>query len=123
MSVLDQILAAVRADLAERESEHPLDEVKESARLVASALDPLPVFRAPGVSVVAEVGRATPGRGTPAPVPDTVALARDCAAGGAAAISVVTEHRLFGGSLHDLREVPAAVDIPVLCNDLIISSY
>lgn len=123
MSVPDRILADLQADLAERESEHPLDEVKESARLVPSALDPLPVFRAPGVSVMAEVKRATPGRGALAPVPDPAALARDYAAGGAAAISVVTEHRLFGGSRQDLREVRAAVDIPVLCNDLIISSY
>ena len=123
VSVLDQILADVRADLAQREADRPLEAVKEATRLVPSAIDPLPVFRAPGVSVIAEVKRVSPSRGHLAPITDAASLARDYAAGGAAAISVLTEARRFGGSLDDLREVRAAVEIPVLCKDFIVSSY
>ena len=123
VSVLDQILADVRADVAQREAARPLDAVKEAARLVPSAIDPLPVFRAPGVSIIAEVKRVSPSRGQLAPISDPAALARDYANGGAAAISVLTEGRRFGGSLDDLREVRAAVDLPVLCKDFVVSSY
>lgn len=122
-SVLDQILADVRVDLAQREAEQPLDQVKDAARLVPSAIDPLPVFRASGVSVIAEVKRASPSRGTFAAIADPAALASAYAAGGAAAVSVLTERSRFGGSLEDLRAVRAAVEVPVLCKDFIVSSY
>ncbi|HLL07123.1 MAG TPA: indole-3-glycerol phosphate synthase TrpC [Nocardioidaceae bacterium] len=123
MSVLDQILAGARADLAEREERVPLDAVKAAARLMPSAIDPLPALRAAGVSVIAEVKRASPSRGELSAIADPAALARDYEAGGAVAISVVTERHRFGGSFDDLREVRAAVDVPVLCKDFIVSSY
>jgi indole-3-glycerol phosphate synthase len=123
VSVLDQILAGARADLAEREERVPLDAVKAAARLMPSAIDPLPALRAPGVSVIAEVKRASPSRGELSAIADPAALARDYEAGGAVAISVVTERHRFGGSFDDLREVRAAVDVPVLCKDFIVSSY
>ena len=50
-------------------------------------------------------------------------MARDYQDGGAATISVLTEQRRFGGSLDDLRAVRAAVSIPVLRKDFIVSSY
>ena len=123
MSVLDQILADARADLAEREERVPLDTVKAAARLMPSAIDPLPALRAPGVSVIAEVKRASPSRGQLSAIADPAALARDYEAGGAVAISVVTERHRFGGSFDDLREVRAVVDVPLLCKDFIVSSY
>lgn len=55
-----------------------------------------------------------------APQPDVVALARSYEAAGAAAISVLTEPRHWGGSLKDLRAVRSAVKIPVLCKDVIV---
>ncbi len=123
MSVLDEILAGVRLDLEAREAAVPLDAVKELAGRQRSALDPMPVLRSPGVSIIAEVKRASPSKGTLAPIRDPAALACDYARGGAAAISVVTERRRFGGALDDLREVRSRVDVPVLCKDFIVSSY
>ena len=123
MSVLEEILAGVRLDLAERESAVPLDEVKRRASGQRCALDPLPVFRAGGVSIIAEVKRSSPSRGAMATIPDPAALASDYAEGGAAAISVVTEQRHFGGSLDDLRAVRDRVDVPLLRKDFIVSSY
>ncbi|HET8716646.1 MAG TPA: indole-3-glycerol phosphate synthase TrpC [Nocardioidaceae bacterium] len=123
MSVLDEIIDGVRLDLAEREARTPLDAVKEAARRAPDARDPMPAFRAAGVSVIAEVKRSSPSKGALAPIADPAALAADYAAGGAATISVLTEQRRFGGSLEDLRNVRRAVDIPVLRKDFIVTSY
>ena len=123
MSVLDEIIDGVRIDLADRESAVPLPELKEAARRAPDALDPMPAFRASGVSVIAEVKRSSPSRGALATIDDPAGLARDYQAGGAATISVVTEQRRFGGSLADLEAVRAAVDIPVLRKDFIVTSY
>jgi indole-3-glycerol phosphate synthase len=123
MSVLDDIIEGVRADLAEREAQTPLEDVKAAARRAVDAIDPLPAFRAPGVSVIAEVKRASPSRGPLADIADPAGLAAEYAAGGAAAISVLTERRRFGGSLADLRAVRGVVDVPVLRKDFVVSSY
>jgi indole-3-glycerol phosphate synthase len=123
MSVLDEIVDGVRLDLAERQAQTPLDELKEAARRAPDALDPMPAFRSPGVSVIAEVKRSSPSKGSLAEITDPAALAASYAAGGAATISVLTERRRFGGSLDDLRAVRAAVDVPVLRKDFIVTSY
>ena len=123
MSVLDDIIDGVRIDLAERQSLLAPDEVRLVADQAAPALDPLPAFRAPGVSVIAEVKRSSPSKGALAEIPDPAALAADYAAGGAAAISVLTERRRFGGSLEDLRAVRRQVSVPVLRKDFIVTPY
>jgi indole-3-glycerol phosphate synthase len=123
MSVLDEIVDGVRVDLAERQAAVPLEDLKEAARRAPEAIDPMPAFRGPGVSVIAEVKRSSPSKGALAAISDPAALARDYAAGGAATISVLTEARRFGGSLDDLRAVRAAVDVPVLRKDFIVTSY
>jgi len=122
-SVLDDIVAGVRVDLAGRESALPLAEVRARLADAPPHLDPMPHFRAPGSSVVAEVKRRSPSKGALADIPDPAALAASYARGGAAAISVLTEERRFGGSLDDLRAVRAAVDVPVLRKDFIVASY
>ena len=123
MSVLDEILSGVRADLEVRQRAVPLDELKAAAARRDPALDPLPAYRSDGISVIAEVKRASPSRGSIATIADPAALARDYAAGGAATISVLTEFRRFGGTLEDLRSVRAAVDVPVLRKDFVVTSY
>jgi indole-3-glycerol phosphate synthase len=123
MSVLDEIIDGVRLDLADREAATPLDDLKETARRQREALDPMPVFRADGVSVIAEVKRESPSRGPLASIDDPAALAASYEAGGAATISVLTEERRFGGSLADLDAVRAAVTVPVLRKDFIVTSY
>ena len=123
MSVLDQIIVGVREDLAGREASRPLADVRAALADVDPARDPMPHFRAPGSSVIAEVKRKSPSKGELADIPDPAALATAYAAGGAAAISVLTEQRRFGGSLDDLVAVRAAVDTPVLRKDFIVTSY
>ena len=123
MSVLDEIVAGVRVDLAERESATSLADLRAALADVDPPRDPMPHLRAPGSSVIAEVKRRSPSKGDLADIPDPAALAQRYAAGGAAAISVLTEQRRFGGSLDDLRAVRAAVDVPVLRKDFIVTTY
>ncbi|TYP84915.1 indole-3-glycerol phosphate synthase TrpC [Blastococcus xanthinilyticus] len=123
MTVLDEIVVGVRADLAAREALRPLEEIKAAARDAAPARDALAALRAPGVGVIAEVKRRSPSKGDLADIADPAALARQYAAGGARVISVLTERRRFGGSQADLAAVRAVVDVPVLCKDFVVSSY
>lgn len=123
MSVLDDILAGVRADLAERQSQVSLDELKARAATRPPCRNAIPVLRGDSVAVIAEVKRSSPSKGALATIADPAALAADYEMGGAAVISVLTEQRRFGGSLDDLVAVRLAVDVPVLRKDFIVSSY
>ena len=123
-TVLNEILDGVREDLAFREAQTPLTELKSRVQQVAPALDALAALRAGfGVNVIAEVKRSSPSKGALAMIADPGGLAADYAAGGACLISVLTERRRFGGSLEDLAAVRAAVEIPVLRKDFMVSSY
>ncbi len=123
MSVLDGILEGVREDLAQRQSEISLAELKARVSDAPPTLDPLPRFRSPEVSIIAEVKRRSPSKGSLAEIPDPASLAGEYAKGGASAISVLTEQRRFGGSLADLAAVRKTVDIPVLRKDFIVTPY
>jgi indole-3-glycerol phosphate synthase len=123
VSVLDDIVDGVRRDLAEREAAVSVADLRAALGDVDPPRDPMPRLREPGSSVIAEVKRRSPSKGDLADIPDPAALAVEYAAGGAAAISVLTEQRRFGGSLADLRAVRAAVDVPLLRKDFIVTSY
>src|SRR4051794_16398610 len=123
MSVLDDIVAGVRDDLAARQAK--VSEADLRARILDAppARDPMPAFGRPGSSVIAEVKRRSPSRGDLADIPDPAVLAASYERGGAAAISVLTEGRRFGGSLADLDAVRAAVDTPLLRKDFMVEPY
>ena len=121
--MLDEILAGVREDVAAREAQVPLEQIKQLALEAPPPLDAYTALRAPGVGVIAEVKRASPSKGPLAEIPDPAELAREYAAGGARCVSVLTEKRWFGGSLEDLAAVRSAIDVPVLRKDFIVSSY
>ena len=123
MSVLDDIIVGVREDLEERRGGVSESALYEQIDLVPRALDPLPAFREPHLSVIAEVKRRSPSKGDLAEIADPAALAAQYAAGGADAISVLTEQRRFGGSLADLEAVRAAVDVPLLRKDFVVGEY
>jgi indole-3-glycerol phosphate synthase len=123
VSVLDEILEGVRADLAARQRSVPLERLKEAARGTASPRDALAALSGDDVAVIAEVKRASPSKGALAAIADPATLAMDYEAGGARVISVLTEPRRFGGSLEDLAAVREAVNVPLLRKDFVISSY
>jgi indole-3-glycerol phosphate synthase len=121
--VLDEIIAGVREDLVDRQQQVPLDALKERASRAVPAQDADARLRQPGVAVIAEVKRSSPSAGAIADIADPASLAGDYERGGASVISVLTEPRRFNGSLDDLVSVRAAVDIPVLRKDFIVTSY
>ena len=75
------------------------------------------------VNVIAECKRRSPSRGVLAAQYDPVAIARQYEAGGAAAISVLTEPTFFDGTLDHLAAVRAAVQVPLLRKDFIVDDY
>ena len=124
MSVLDDIIVGVREDLAERQRRVSEEELRQRiADQAAPARDPLPGFRSSGLSVISEVKRRSPSKGHLAEIPDPAVLASAYAAGGADAISVLTEQRRFSGSLADFDEVRAAVATPLLRKDFVVTDY
>lgn len=124
MTVLDDILAGVREDLVSRQAETSLEALQALATARPSALAAESALREGGtVKIIAEVKRSSPSKGALAAIADPAGLAADYESGGACVISVLTEQRRFGGSLADLAAVRAAVDIPVLRKDFIVSAY
>ena len=125
MSVLDDIIVGVLEDLKEREDRVPLSRVKEMEQSVPEAKDALSALRNRdgAVKIISEVKRSSPSKGALARIPDPAALASVYEAGGASVVSVLTEQRRFHGSLADLDAVRAAVDIPILRKDFIVTPY
>lgn len=124
MTVLEDIIVGVREDLAQREAALPLAELRARAADQPPAKDAVGALRRDDlVTVIAEVKRSSPSKGSLADIADPASLARDYEAGGAAVISVLTEQRRFGGSLADLDAVRAVVDVPVLRKDFVVTPY
>ena len=123
MTVLDEILAGVREDVAQRRDHVTLDDLKARAARREGPRECLTALRREGVQVIAEVKRSSPSRGALAAIPDPADLAQRYEAGGAHMISVLTEERRFGGSLADLEAVREAVELPILRKDFVVSSY
>jgi indole-3-glycerol phosphate synthase len=121
--VLGDILMGVRADLSQRQHAVPLEHLKERAARLPSPRDGVAALKRDAVTVIAEVKRSSPSRGQLAPIADPAGLAAEYAAGGASAISVLTETRRFHGSLDDLDAVRKVVEIPILRKDFVVSSY
>ena len=116
MGFLTDLLDRVRRDL----QEHPLDDAALMARV--SAMPPSrdlerALRTAEPPALIAEVKRASPSAGVIADDVNPSVLARGYEAGGATAISVLTEPRHFHGSLADLQAVRSSVSLPVLRKD------
>ncbi|MBM3189917.1 MAG: indole-3-glycerol phosphate synthase TrpC [Chloroflexi bacterium] len=126
--ILDQIVADTRLALARRKEALPESALRERVRALPPTLDLCAALRGPGVSIIAEIKRASPSRGAISPSLEPARLAADYARAGAEAISVLTEGSRFGGSLADLAEArrglaEAGLMRPILRKDFILDSY
>src|SRR5262245_9686509 len=124
MDILDRIVQAKRAQVAR-------DKEKVSPRRlieVATGAPPAREFTAalgrPGrLNVIAEIKKASPSRGEIQPRAHAESVAKAYEAGGAAALSVLTESGFFHGAPEDLAEAKRAVSVPVLRKDFILDEY
>jgi len=124
MNFLDVILQEKARELARAKAACSEAEMR---RRGAARTTPFRGFeaalRAEGVRVVAEIKRASPSKGDLAPDLDPSTVAAAYEAGGATALSVLTEPAFFKGSIHDLQTARDAVSIPVLRKDFIVDAY
>src|SRR5438045_137818 len=123
MSSLDELVAGAREDARRRQEEVPLETLRsrlggrEGARPFSEALV------RPGLSLIAEFKRRSPSAGELRPAVGVADTVRAYERGGAAALSILTEERQFGGSLHDLRAAREASDLPILRKDFVVDPY
>jgi indole-3-glycerol phosphate synthase len=123
--LLRTIVAATERIVHIRREHEPLADVERRAAAATprGALFESALGTAARVNVIAECKRRSPSRGVLAPTYDPVAIARQYEAGGAAAISVLTEPTFFDGALEHLAAVRAAVGVPLLRKDFIVDDY
>ncbi len=117
MSLLAEIVEQKRLEVASRKIAPRLANALPETRDFAGAL------RRPGLSVVAEIKRRSPSRGAIREGLDPAEVAHEYAAAGAAALSVLTESRWFGGSDGDLSQARDATPLPVLRKDFTIDAF
>ena len=127
MDFLSEIIEQKKARLAGAKQKRPVTDLIAQAHDVRQSSRPHALRGAMQVrgrvNVIAEIKRASPSRGVIRDRVEPASLARSYEAGGAAAISVLTEEDRFQGSLADLCEVRAAVSIPVLRKDFIFDEF
>ncbi len=121
--ILDDIIAHKCEEVAAAKRARPLAEVREQAKAAPAARDLRSALRLKGISLIAEVKRASPSRGAILPDVDAVELAALYEQCGARAISVLTDAKFFQGSLADLTAVRQHVAVPVLRKEFIIDEY
>ena len=126
MNILEKITERTKERIEEEKKIVPLEEVRRQAE-EKGIKDQIPVFeqalRAEGLSFICEVKKASPSKGLIAPDFPYVEIARDYEAGGAAAISCLTEPFWFRGSDEYLKEIVQNVSIPVLRKDFTCGEY
>jgi indole-3-glycerol phosphate synthase len=123
-SVLETIVAASRARVAEEKARAPLGVVRQAAERAGSARPFGAALSRPGrVSVIAEHKRRSPSRGAIREDLAPADVARRYEAAGAAALSVLTEGPHFGGSLEHLVQAREATILPVLRKDFVVDPW
>src|SRR5262249_21823626 len=122
--ILDDILARKRDDVAARRRATPIPALRDRPLYAA----PRRGFRValaarPAPAVIAEIKRASPSRGRIREAFDPAALARSSAAGGADALSVLTDTPFFQGALDHLAAAHQATGLPCLEKDFVVDPY
>ena len=122
MGVLDQILAVKRDEVTVLHRPQTQDLLRRTALAAPPARDfTAALRRADGrLAVISEIKRQSPSKGVLASELDAVVTAKEYERGGAAAISVLTDHVFFGGTIEDLQSVSTGVALPVLRKDFTI---
>lgn len=122
--MLEELFRGALLDSAERRETLSLSEIEKLALAKQAPPNFVDALKSgSGISVIAEIKRASPSRGVLSNIPEPTLLAKQYADAGAAAISVLTEQRRFGGKPSDLQAVSEAVTLPTLRKDFIAEEY
>lgn len=125
-TILDEILANTRQEVARRKADRPLELFREQAQSLPKCRNfyqAVTKKNPRGLNVIAEVKKASPSAGLIRPDFDAVQIARTYQACGADAISVLTDEQYFQGRLAYLTAVKEAVQLPILRKDFIVDPY
>jgi len=124
-AVLDRIVAATRARVAESRRGADLRELERRAEqhVPRGFRKTLASKGRDGIAVIAELKKASPSKGLIRASFDPVELAQELEGAGAAALSVLTDEEFFQGSLENLRKASATVAIPCLRKDFIVDEF
>ena len=123
-NILEQLAAYARTRVEQAKAVRPLADVKAAA--LAQPKGDFAFEKAlaqPGVRFICECKRASPSKGLIAPVFPYLDIAKEYAAAGADAISVLTEPKWFLGSDEYLQQIAAAVPVPCLRKDFTVDEY
>lgn len=125
MNILDRILRDKRKEVASSKKAVPLSFIKEAALKLPAKRFSLrkALLSKKTIRVIAEIKRRSPSKGLLCRDFDPARIARQYAANGAAALSVLTDKKYFGGSASFVPRVKQAVSIPVLRKDFVIDEY
>ncbi|GAC1316300.1 MAG: indole-3-glycerol phosphate synthase TrpC [Thermoleophilaceae bacterium] len=124
MSVrLEAIVSATRRRLAEQKRERPVAALERAAAMREERRDFRGALERDGIALIAEHKRRSPSAGVIRAGSGVADIASAYEAGGAAALSVLTERDHFDGSLADLEEARAACALPILRKDFTVDSY
>jgi indole-3-glycerol phosphate synthase len=123
---LSNIVSHKKEEVAAAQREKPMAALRNQAAASRSRRPFFDALKEPGpsgVNIIAEIKRASPSRGPLCPGLNPAAMAAQYEAGGAAALSVLTDETFFKGNLSDLQSARGACTLPVLRKDFILSSY
>lgn len=123
MSRLDAIVQATRDEVERRKRERPLADLEQEADRRPEGRPFHEALARPATSLIAEHKRRSPSAGEIREGASVTEIVRAYERGGAAALSILTEERHFGGSLADLTEARAASDLPILRKDFTVDPY
>jgi indole-3-glycerol phosphate synthase len=120
---LDRILEATRERVDDEKRKASFNDLDRDAAGISEPRDFAGAIRSEGMSLIAEVKRASPSAGLIQPDVEPQRLAEAYERGGAAALSVLTEPYFFQGSVEDLKAARRACQLPVLRKDFMLDPY
>ena len=126
MNVLSEIMARKRERVNEAKALIGLEQLREEAFAKRRGSQPHALrsaLQSEGVNIIAEFKRRSPSKGVIRAGADLESMVRSYEAGGAVALSVLTEEDFFDGSLNDLRTAKLTVALPALRKDFVVDEY
>jgi len=120
---LSRILATKEEEVAVLKQQRSLEDLKNSIRDLPPVRGLASSLKVPGISIIAEVKKASPSAGVLAADFDHRSIGRDYEAGGAAALSVLTDKKYFQGTIEFLQDIRSVTALPILRKDFVIHEY